>query len=154
MKLMRLDEVARRSQNDDKELYSMVLQRFLCHKSHPKIGFLVSSMLSSPIEARLLEKEQKFLKLHGQSQSAASTTDNPHTSDAKLKRDSLSYLQAILNLPASLGNPRFIPPPTATYPSRYTGPPPSQQQTRPRQRVIRCYYCGEQHYKVDCPQLK
>ena len=64
MKLMHLDEIGRRTQHADRELFSIVLQRFLCHKSHAGIGFLVSSLLVSFTEARLLEKEHKFLKLH------------------------------------------------------------------------------------------
>ena len=64
MKLMHLDEIGRRTQHADRELFSIVLQRFLCHKSHAGIGFLVSSLLVSFTKARLLEKEHKFLKLH------------------------------------------------------------------------------------------
>jgi hypothetical protein len=43
----------------------MVLQRFLCNKDQPRIGHLVTSLLCSPAEAKVYEKEQKFLKLHG-----------------------------------------------------------------------------------------
>ena len=62
---MHLDDMSRRTSHDDKELYSSVLQRFLCHKSNPRIGFLVTSLLFTPAESKLFEKEQKFLKLHG-----------------------------------------------------------------------------------------
>ena len=64
LKLMHLDEMARRVNHSDKELFSLVLQRFLCHKNHENIGFLVTSLLSTA-ETKLFEKEQKFLKLHG-----------------------------------------------------------------------------------------
>ena len=67
MKLMHLDEMERCFDHDDKELYSMVLQRFLCNKDQPRIGHLVTSLLPvcSPAEAKVYEKEQKFLRLHG-----------------------------------------------------------------------------------------
>ena len=65
MKLMHLDEMGRRFDHGDKELYSLVLQRFLCNKDQPRIGHLVTSLLCSPAEAKVYEKEQKFLKLHG-----------------------------------------------------------------------------------------
>jgi hypothetical protein len=65
MKLMHLDEMGRRFDHGDKELYSMVLQRFLCNKDQPRIGHLVTSLLCSPAEAKVYEKEKKFLKLHG-----------------------------------------------------------------------------------------
>lgn len=64
MKLMHLDEMGRRFDHGDKELYSLVLQRFLCNKDKPRIGHLVTSLLCSPSEANLYEKEQIFLKLH------------------------------------------------------------------------------------------
>ena len=38
VKLMHLDEVARRASHKQRELYAMVLQRFLCNKQHSKIG--------------------------------------------------------------------------------------------------------------------
>ncbi|CAC5415732.1 unnamed protein product [Mytilus coruscus] len=67
LKRMHLDEVARRVCHQDRELYSMVLHRFLCHKHHERVEFLVTSFLSSPAENKLqvFEKEQKFLKVHG-----------------------------------------------------------------------------------------
>ena len=65
LKLMHLDKVARRASHDNRELYALTLQRFLCHKQNPKIWFLITSLLSSPAETKLFEKEQKFLKLHG-----------------------------------------------------------------------------------------
>ena len=81
LKLMHLDEVARRANHPDKELYASVLQRFLCHKKHEKIGFLVTSLLSTPAEAKLFEKEQKFLKLHGSDENK--NADCPSTSSNK-----------------------------------------------------------------------
>ena len=60
LKLMHLDEIARRNQHPDRDLYSSALERFLCHKKHPKIGFLISSILSNPSETKILKKEQKF----------------------------------------------------------------------------------------------
>ena len=49
IKLMHLD-MGRRTNHDDKDLFSSVLQMFLCHKTNPKIGFLVTSLLCTPAE--------------------------------------------------------------------------------------------------------
>ena len=62
LKLMHLDEVARRVNHSHKELFSLVLQHFLCHKNHENIGFLVTSLLSSTAETKLFEKEQNFME--------------------------------------------------------------------------------------------
>jgi len=62
MKLMHLDEMGSKFDYANKELYSLVLQRFLCNKYQPRIGHLVTSLLCSPPEARVYEKEQRFLK--------------------------------------------------------------------------------------------
>ena len=40
MKLIRLDELARRHDHHDKERISFTLQRFLYHKHEDKVGFL------------------------------------------------------------------------------------------------------------------
>ena len=58
MKLMHLDEMGRCFDHGDKELYSIVLQRVLCNKDQPRIGHLVTSLLCSPAEAKVYEKEQ------------------------------------------------------------------------------------------------
>lgn len=150
MKLMHLDEVARRTQHNDRDLYAMVLQRFLCYKSHPSIGFLVSSLLSSPAEARILEKEQKFLKIHGQDSSKKASTKSP---DEKDKSDQTALIQTMQNFMANMGIPRFPTPP----PPRFGGPYPPFP-VRPRQRSTRptrCFLCGDaSHYRSDCPLLK
>lgn len=65
MELMLLDEMDRRFDHGDKKLYSLVLKHFLCNKDQPRIGHLVTSLLSSPAEVKVYEKEQQFLKLHG-----------------------------------------------------------------------------------------
>ena len=78
LKLMHLDEVARRVNHSYKELFSLVLHRFLCHKNHENIGFLVTSLLSSTAETKLFEKEQKFLKLHG-TEKQKKPDQNPHS---------------------------------------------------------------------------
>ena len=57
--------MGRRFDHGNKELYSMVLQRFLCNKDQPRIGHLVTSLLCSPAEAKVYEQEQQFLKLQG-----------------------------------------------------------------------------------------
>lgn len=81
LKLMHLDEVARRVNDSNRELYSMVLQRFLCHKNHDKIGFLVTSLLSSPAETKIFEKEQKFLKVHGSDKEKVSDESQQNASN-------------------------------------------------------------------------
>lgn len=90
IKLMHLDEVVRRTRHDDRELFSMVLQRFLCHKSRKNIGFIVTSLLSTPAESKIYEKEQFFLELHGNENvsqanntTAKTTTAKPSDSETK-----------------------------------------------------------------------
>ena len=61
MKLMHLIEMGKRIDHGDKELYSMVLQRFLYNKDRPRISHLVTSLLCSPTEAKLYEKEKQIL---------------------------------------------------------------------------------------------
>lgn len=152
MKLMHLDETGRRTQHEDKELFSIVLQRFLCHKSHPGIGFLVSSLLSSPAEARLLEKEHKFLKLHGKDKKAEEN-DKPKKQDNQEKADPhLMYWQSTFT-PQMFGYPRFAVPPPPPF-----RPAPIRRSTPPRPRLqayTGCHFCGDlNHFKIDCPKLK
>ena len=57
LKLMHLEEVASWANHDNRELYALTLQCFLCHKQNPKVGFLITSLLSSAEETKLFEKE-------------------------------------------------------------------------------------------------
>ena len=108
MKLMHLDEIGRRTQHADRELFSIVLQRFLCHKSHAGIGFLVSSLLASSTEARLLEKEHKFLKLHGKDKKSE---DNEKSKKQENEpRPDMQMLYWPNMYPPAFGFPRFGPP--------------------------------------------
>lgn len=54
LKLVHLDEVARRAGHDSSELNALTLQRFLLHKQNPRIGFLTTSLLSSPAEKKVI----------------------------------------------------------------------------------------------------
>lgn len=152
IKLMHLDEVARRSTHKDRELYSMVLQRFLCNKQHTKIGFLISSLLSSAAESKLIDKEQKFLKLHGKE---TKKTDV----DEKEKKQVLDseYQGGPYMMP-------FPPHPFYGFPPR-VGTPFSfrpggsfrrgQGRGRPRMTYGNegCFKCGDpSHFQIACPK--
>ena len=58
IKLMHLDEVGRRTRHDDRELFSVVLQTFLCHKSKKNIGFLVTSLLRTQLNQIFMKKNK------------------------------------------------------------------------------------------------
>lgn len=150
LKLMHLDEVSRRSQHEDKDLFSRVLERFLCHKSHPQVGLLVSTLLSSSTDARLFDKEHKFLKLHGEDKKKAEAEKSKKTSseDNSGVDWHMMYMQLL-----QFGQPRFPMPFPQMRPfqmPRRPGP------ARPRlQNYTGCHVCGDMsHFKVDCPKLK
>jgi hypothetical protein len=104
--------VARRVNHSDKELFSLVLQRFLCHKNHENIDFLVTSLLSSTAETKLFEKEQKFLKLHG-TEKQKKPDQNPH-SEQKSHVENESNFQQLVSMMQVMHSmftpPRFAPP--------------------------------------------
>ena len=153
LKLMHLDEVARRTTHDERELYALTLQRFLCHKQHPKIGFLVTSLLSSPAETKLFEKEQKFLKIHGKDESQVSA--KKPTGDEKEKKSfSADSEQPLPNY--------FMPPfltPMMPFP-RAVFPPVQRPSFAPRRGAGRnipragysgCFKCGDlNHFSYMC----
>ena len=150
---MHLDEVARRSQHADRELFSMVLQRFLCHKSKQNIGFLITSLLSTPAESKIFEKEQKFLKLHAhENEKVEKTAFQPtHASSNQcIGEDQFSTMMHFMQMMNSAAF-RHPPPPSRVnnfMPRRggFGGP-------RPRMSAYTgCYKCGElSHLRVDCP---
>ncbi|CAC5425655.1 unnamed protein product [Mytilus coruscus] len=150
LKLMHLDEVARRVNDSNRELYSMVLQRFLCHKNHEKIGFLVTSLLSSPAETKIFEKEQKFLKVHGCNKEKVSDESPKNASNQKSEND-LQQFVSMMQVAQSFFQPALpaqSPPPvknvnyrrlaaTRKIPQNYSG----------------CFKCGDvSHFRADCPR--
>ncbi len=155
MKLMHLDEVARRTRHVERELYSMVLLRFLNHKEKRNVGFLVTSLLSSQAEARIFEKEQKFLKLYAndnvstQDKSPNKPPPTPKQAESQ-SEDNLSTVVQIMQMlngtafrQANPRMPNFTPRrggfagPRPRVPYAYTG----------------CYKCGDMsHLRIDCPK--
>ena len=158
MKLMYLDEMGSKFDYADKELYSLVLQRFLCNKSQPRIGHLVTSLLCSPGEARVYEKEQKFLKLHGKPEgqitndSSQEKMNNPNLTDnTKQPLDQFAMMLQFMN--------NFMPPPLLRYPRPSRPFVPTQRRgvnnihSRPGQSYSGCHICGDlSHFQVDCPR--
>jgi len=152
IKLMHLDEVGRRTRHDDRELFSMVLQRFLCHKSRKNIGFLVTLLLSTPAESKDFEKEQFFLKLHGnenvsQADNTTAKTTPAKPSESENFSNMMQFMQMFNNAafrshsPSRMANfsPRRggYPVPRARAPYSYSG----------------CYKCGDMsHIRIDCPK--
>ena len=153
LKLMHLDEVARRYDHTDKELYATVLNRFLCYKAHPKIGFLVTSLLCTSAEQRVYEKEQKFLKLHGQVEKKEKK-ESPSQGLEDMR--SLEQFSAMMNFWQAFGpyHARFMLQPRVpiNFPPRR-----GFSNVRPRQQLNSaasgCFNCGDPgHFKVDCPK--
>lgn len=144
MKLMHLEECARLANHDERQLYSTVMQRFLCHKSHKSVGFLITSLLSSPAEARILEKEQKFLKLHSNAEKPAA--------DPKVPSPPMPFEPFPFPPMPSMRRPRM--------PFQFTAPRPFGGQRRgfvrprvPGPGYSGCYTCGDpQHFQADCPR--
>ena len=152
LKLMHLDEVARRCGHEDREKFSMVLQRFLCHKTHPKIGFLVTSLLSTPEETKMFEKEQKFIKLHSKELAPAPTKVEPKQ-ERKSEVDPMSGMMQFMQM---MTNPMFRLPPLQRF-----SPQPRRTLNgsfRPRLGPVQqlgCHICGDpNHFKIDCPKRK
>ena len=65
LKLMHPEDLGRCTLHEDRELYSKVLERFQACKDHPEVGSLILTLLSSSTDTLVLNKEHKFLKLHG-----------------------------------------------------------------------------------------
>ncbi|VDI71079.1 Hypothetical predicted protein [Mytilus galloprovincialis] len=153
LKLMHLDEVARRVGHQDRELYSMVLQRFLCHKNHERVGFLVTSLLSSPAETKLFEKEQKFLKIHGNE--LLSTKQQKDEVETKNFGNENQFQQfaTMMQCMQSVLNPR---PSTPFMAQRFAQNPrrmPGNGQRKPPSNYTGCFKCGDiNHFKIDCPK--
>ena len=146
IKLMHLDDMGRRTNHDDKDLFSSVLQRFLCHKSNPKIGFLVTSLLCTPAETKLFDKEQKFLKMHGK---AESSNDPKESSPASANPDPTPAMMQMLQ--TMLGSPQFRSP--FQFPRPFLPRRPSYSPRRPGPGYSGCHRCGDMtHFRIDCPR--
>lgn len=142
LKLMHLDDMGRRTRHEDRELFSSVLQRFLCHKSNPKIGFLVSSLLCTPAESKVFEKEQKFLKIHGNQESNKKTEETQQSDQFQTFMKFMQSFQSLAPTP-------FRPPPPYLRPT----PPPRRFNSLPRKPYTYsgCHICGEKsHFATDC----
>ena len=153
LKLMHLDEVARRVNHNDKELYSMVLQRYLCHKHHDRVGFLVTSLLSSPAETKIFEKEQKFLKIHGNDKAKEKEQGAPVETKTPGNENQFQQFANMMQCMQSVFTPRFsmpLMPPRFPQVNRRT---PGNAQRKPPSNYTGCYKCGDTgHFKVDCPK--
>lgn len=159
LKLMHLDEVARRANHDNRELYALTLQRFLCHKQNPKIGFLITSLLSSPAETKLFEKEQKFLKLHGKEDMQQACKKDAKEEKEKEKKSTPDYER---HFGGNVGAQPFFYPMMSSpfrlgYPPLYRPPvSPRRGSGRPGQRFTGsgfqgCFKCGDlSHYQAFC----
>ena len=152
---MHLDEVARRSNHQDRDLCSSVLQRFLCNKQHPKIGFLVTSLLSTAAEAKLFDKEQKFLKVYGNNNeenaklsSEAKTDENNETKPYDQFSAMMHYMQHFMQAP------RMPQPfPNMRFPSNFRRGGFNSVRPRLGPNYTGCHKCGDfTHLKVDCPR--
>ena len=152
MKLMHLDEVGRRTQHDDRELYSKVLERFIFHKTLKKVGLLVSTLLSTSTDARLYDKEHKFLKLHG-GDKEKEDAEKPKKSEVD-HSSKIDWQMMYMQLLQQYSQPRFPVP----SPPPFRPPPMFRRTPQARLRFhayTGCHYCGElSYFKVDRPKLK
>ena len=152
IKLMHLDEVGRRTQQDDRELYSKVLERFIFHKTFKKVGLLVSTLLSTSTDARLYDKEHKFLKLYG-GDKAKEDAEKPKKSEVD-HSSKIDWQMMHMQLLQQYSHHGFL----CLRLPRFDHPPMFRRtpQARPRFHAYTgCHYCGElSHFKVDCPKLK
>lgn len=152
MKLMHLDEVARRTRHADRELYSLVLLRFLNHKDKKNIGFLITSLLSTQAESRIFEKEQKFLKLYAVDNAPPQKETAQKSSNPKAESDEncaamLNFIQMMNAFRPPVPTPRM---PNFPVPRRggFAGPRP-----RLPYQYTGCYKCGDMsHLRIDCPK--
>jgi len=107
----------------------MVLQRFLCHKNHDKIGFLVTSLLSSPAETKIFEKEQKFLKVHGSDKEKVSDESQQNASHQKSENDQMQQFVNMLQVAQSFFQPA----------RSVQSPPPVKNECNPFTKL--CWSC-------------
>ena len=163
LKLMRLEEVARRMDHKDNELFSTVLQHFLCTKKHKKIGSLITSMLATPVEAKAYEKFQKFVKIYGDVEEEKSSSKKEKSSgDEKEVKTAEMEQQYMANMRYQQMFQPFFPFPNLQGRFGYQGNmrPPNNQRRAPRngqrtgsQGYSGCYKCGDlSHYQYMCPK--
>ncbi|VDI15973.1 Hypothetical predicted protein [Mytilus galloprovincialis] len=126
----------------------MVLQRFLSHKNHEKIGFLVTFLLSSPAETKIYEKEQKFLKVHGCIKEKVSDESPKNVSNQKSEND-LQQFVSVMQVAQSLFQPALqtqSPPTVKNVNYRRPAAPRKIPQI-----FYGCFKCGDvSHFRVDC----
>ena len=152
IKLMHLDETARSSNHPDRELYASVLNRFLCNKKHPKIGFLITSLLSTAAEAKLFEKEQKFLKIYGKhgEESTKNVADSRNAEDGDGKHyeqwaNMMHFMQSFMRMPQ--------PTPGVRMPFNLRRGGFNNVRPRLSPSYTGCHKCGDfTHLKADCPK--
>jgi len=151
LKLMHLDEVARRVNDSNRELYSMVLQRFLCHKNHDKIGFLVTSLLSSPAETKIFEKEQTFLKVHGSDKEKVSDESQQNALHQKSENDQMQQFVNMLQVAQSFFQPAYSV--QSPQPVKNVNVRKLTATRKIPQNYSGCFKCGDvTHFRVDCPR--
>ena len=145
-KLIQLDNVARASNHPSQETYSYVLQRFIHNKGLPNVGMLVASLLSTKIEAGILERENKFLKSHPM---AVTSTVAPPPQNTAWPTSAAPFTPQGLGYPFFGLNPAFAPPLTAAPAVRA----PYSQRGRRQGGRPRCFRCSsESHFMRDCPK--
>ena len=158
MKLMHLDEVARRVSHENRELYALALQRFLDHKENKKVGFLVSQLLSTPTESKLYDKEHKFLKLCGKEVQSKTEVKTEKEKEKPKEMKTTPEMDNFLNFFAQLTRTYYPLMPTARhmYPvtRQMMGPERGAGRGTPRfmnSGSAGCWKCGDpSHYQASC----
>lgn len=168
-KLVRLEDAARRANHSQIKKFGMVLQRFSFYKveNPAQVGQLILSLLSTPEETAILEKERKFLK------STSSAQPNPQAWGGQ---NPMTTGQGASPFPAQGPSQPWGPTSGAWGPMPQGGPPanpdgryahqPQGQQPRfrsggkrggfsgkpPQNRDGSCFKCYKfGHFMRDCP---
>ena len=152
--IINMDTLAREIDHPDKDKVALVTARFLANKSQERVGVLVATLLSSPHESALLERERNVFK-----------------TDPSTKRDDRKEGKEEGKKGIPPPGPSPPTPPQGPYYPGYPGYPPFPypspphlmqppvfpqqgfQGNRPRAPKGPCFKCGKQgHFKVNCPQ--
>ena len=153
-KLTRLETVARKTNNDNKDKISLILSRFHLHKAKPSFAAaLVLKLVCTKEEETILEKEQKLMKRFGLDLNAtyqvAAESNNMYPWQFNQSANQWGWgagfpspQGAQANFPLFRGAPRFV------RPSGGRMRMPVRAQTRP-QLCYKCFKPG--HFVKDCP---